>query len=109
GDSEPMRMVKALGQRAAKSSIPVLITGESGVGKEVIARALHGASDRAGKPFIAVNCAAIPADLMEAELFGVEKGAYTGAHHARAGCFERAHGGTLFLDEVGDLPLAAQV
>ncbi|MBN9480442.1 MAG: sigma-54-dependent Fis family transcriptional regulator, partial [Bordetella sp.] len=80
GDSEPMRMVKALGQRAAKSSIPVLITGESGVGKEVIARALHGASERAGKPFVAVNCGALPANLVESILFGHEKGAFTGAH-----------------------------
>jgi transcriptional regulator with PAS, ATPase and Fis domain len=79
------------------------------VGKEVFARWLHDNSSRSKGPFIAVNCAAIPAELIEAELFGVEKGAYTGAHHARAGRFERASGGTLFLDEVGDLPLSAQV
>lgn len=109
GDSEPMRMVKALGQRAAKSSIPVLITGESGVGKEVIARALHGASDRAGKPFVAVNCGALPANLVESILFGHEKGAFTGATNAKAGWFEAANGGTLFLDEIGDLPLNMQV
>ena len=80
----------------------------TGVGKERFARALHEHSDRATGPFVAVNCAALPAELIEAELFGVEKGAYTGAHAARAGRFERAEGGTLFLDEVGDLPLAAQ-
>ncbi|HET7837681.1 MAG TPA: sigma 54-interacting transcriptional regulator, partial [Variovorax sp.] len=83
--------------------------GETGVGKELFARWLHDNGPRAKQPFIAVNCAAIPAELIEAELFGVEKGAYTGAHHARAGRFERAHGGTLFLDEAGDLPLATQV
>jgi len=109
GDSAPMRMVKALGQRAAKSSIPVLITGESGVGKEVIARALHGASDRAGKPFIAVNCGALPANLVESILFGHEKGAFTGAHEKHAGKFVEANGGTLFLDEIGELPLDMQV
>lgn len=109
GDSEPMRMVKALGQRAAKSSIPVLITGESGVGKEVIARALHGASERAGKPFVAVNCGALPANLVESILFGHEKGAFTGAHEKHAGKFVEANGGTLFLDEIGELPLDMQV
>lgn len=109
GDSEPMRMVKALGQRAAKSSIPVLITGESGVGKEVIARALHGASDRAGKPFVAVNCGALPVNLVESILFGHEKGAFTGAHEKHAGKFVEANGGTLFLDEIGELPLDMQV
>ena len=109
GDSESMRMVKALGQRAAKSSIPVLITGESGVGKEVIARALHGASDRAGKPFVAVNCGALPANLVESILFGHEKGAFTGAHEKHAGKFVEANGGTLFLDEIGELPLDMQV
>ena len=109
GDSEPMRMVKALGQRAAKSSIPVLITGESGVGKEVIARALHGASDRAGKPFVAVNCGALPANLVESILFGHEKGAFTGAVEKTLGKFREADGGTLFLDEIGELPLDMQV
>src|SRR5690606_30809955 len=93
----------------AKSSIPVLITGESGVGKEVIARALHGASDRAGKPFIAVNCGALPANLIESILFGHEKGAFTGAHEKHAGKFVEANGGTLFLDEIGELPLDMQV
>ncbi|WP_313453859.1 sigma-54 dependent transcriptional regulator, partial [Brevundimonas sp.] len=109
GDSAPMRLVKALGARAAKSSIPVLITGESGVGKEVIARALHGASDRAGKPFVAVNCGALPANLAESILFGHEKGAFTGAVEKTLGKFREADGGTLFLDEIGELPLDMQV
>jgi DNA-binding NtrC family response regulator len=109
GTSPPMRMVKSLGARAAKSSIPVLITGESGVGKEVIARALHGASDRAGKPFVAVNCGALPANLIESILFGHEKGAFTGAHDKHLGKFQEANGGTLFLDEIGELPLDMQV
>ena len=109
GDSAPMRMVKALGARAAKSSIPVLITGESGVGKEVIARALHGAGDRAGKPFVAVNCGALPANLAESILFGHEKGAFTGAVDKTLGKFCEADGGTLFLDEIGELPLDLQV
>ena len=109
GDSPAMRMVKALGARAAKSSIPVLITGESGVGKEVIARALHGASDRAGKPFVAVNCGALPSNLIESILFGHEKGAFTGAVDKTLGKFREADGGTLFLDEIGELPLDMQV
>jgi len=109
GDGPAMRMVKALGARAAKSSIPVLITGESGVGKEVIARALHGASDRAGKPFVAVNCGALPANLIESILFGHEKGAFTGAVDKTLGKFREADGGTLFLDEIGELPLDMQV
>ena len=94
--------------RAAGTQVTVLLTGETGVGKERFARALHQHSDRAAGPFVAVNCAALPAELIEAELFGVEKGAFTGAHAARAGRFERADGGTLFLDEVGDLPMPAQ-
>ena len=109
GQSAPMRMVKSLGARAAKSSIPVLITGESGVGKEVIARALHGASDRSGKPFVAVNCGALPSNLIESILFGHEKGAFTGAHDKHLGKFQEANGGTLFLDEIGELPLDMQV
>ena len=109
GDSAPMRMVKALGARAAKSSIPVLITGESGVGKEVIARALHGAGDRADNPFVAVNCGALPANLAESILFGHEKGAFTGAVDKTLGKFREADGGTLFLDEIGELPLDLQV
>jgi DNA-binding NtrC family response regulator len=109
GNSAPMRMVKALGERAAKSSIPVLILGESGVGKELIARAVHGASDRAGKPFVAVNCGALPENLVESILFGHEKGSFTGAHEKHLGKFLEANGGTLFLDEVGELPLDMQV
>jgi DNA-binding NtrC family response regulator len=94
--------------QAANSQITVLLLGETGVGKEVFARTLHERSARCKASFVAINCAAIPADLVEAELFGVEKGAYTGALASRAGRFERADGGTLFLDEIGDLPLAAQ-
>jgi DNA-binding NtrC family response regulator len=109
GTSAPMMQVKALGQRAAKSSIPVLVLGESGVGKELIARAVHGASERAGRPFVAVNCGAIPENLVESILFGHEKGAFTGAHDKHAGKFLEASGGTLFLDEVGELPLDMQV
>src|SRR5438105_5002023 len=109
GVSPPMVMVKRLGERAAKSSIPILITGESGVGKEVIARAVHGSSERAGKPFVAVNCGAIPENLVESILFGHEKGSFTGAHDKHLGKFQEANGGTLFLDEVGELPLDVQV
>ena len=94
--------------RAAASQITVLLLGETGVGKEMFARALHQLGPRRERPFVAVNCAAIPNDLLEAELFGVERGAYTGALVAREGRFERADGGTLFLDEVGDLPAPAQ-
>lgn len=109
GTSPAMQLVKRMGQRAAQSNIPVLITGESGVGKEVIARALHGASDRAGKPFVAVNCGALPANLVESILFGHEKGSFTGATDKHLGKFKEADGGTLFLDEVGELPLDMQV
>ncbi|MBO6548309.1 MAG: sigma-54-dependent Fis family transcriptional regulator [Rhizobiales bacterium] len=98
-----------LGRRAASSNIPVLIEGESGVGKEMIARAIQGESERQGKPFITVNCGAIPENLIESILFGHEKGAFTGATEKRTGKFEEANGGTLFLDEVGELPLDAQV
>lgn len=109
GGSPAMLMVKRMGERAAKSSIPILITGESGVGKEVIARAVHGSSDRAGKPFVAVNCGAIPENLVESILFGHEKGSFTGASDKHLGKFQEANGGTLFLDEVGELPLDVQV
>jgi DNA-binding NtrC family response regulator len=109
GTSPAMTMVKRIGERAAKSSIPVLITGESGVGKELIARAVHGSSDRAGKPFVAVNCGAIPENLVESILFGHEKGSFTGASDKHSGKFKEADGGTLFLDEVGELPLDVQV
>ncbi|HVY42747.1 MAG TPA: sigma-54 dependent transcriptional regulator [Hyphomicrobiaceae bacterium] len=106
---ESMQRVIALGRRAAASHIPVLIEGESGVGKELIARAIQGESDRAGKPFITVNCGAIPENLVESILFGHEKGSFTGAADKRIGKFQEADGGTLFLDEVGELPLDAQV
>ena len=104
-----MQQVIRLGQRAAASDIPVLILGESGVGKEVIARCIQGASDRSGKPFISVNCGAIPENLVESILFGHEKGAFTGAVSRSPGKFVEADGGTLFLDEVGELPLDMQV
>ena len=109
GASPPMQMVKRLGERAAKSSIPILILGESGVGKEVIARAVHGASERSGKPFVAVNCGALPDNLVESILFGHEKGSFTGASDKHLGKFQEASGGTLFLDEIGELPLDMQV
>ena len=108
-DAPPMRQVMRLGARAATSDIPVLILGESGVGKEVLARCIQGASDRAGKPFISVNCGAIPENLVESILFGHEKGAFTGAISRSPGKFVEADGGTLFLDEVGELPLDIQV
>ena len=107
--SEPMVRVLNLGQRAAKSNIPILIEGESGVGKELIAKAIQNASDRSSKPFITVNCGAIPDNLVESILFGHEKGAFTGANEKHTGKFVEANGGTLFLDEVGELPLETQV
>ena len=106
---EAMRRVIALGHRAAASNIPVLIEGESGVGKELIARAIQGESERRSRPFITVNCGAIPENLVESILFGHEKGSFTGAVDKRIGKFQEADGGTLFLDEVGELPLDAQV
>ncbi|MDT3677204.1 MAG: sigma 54-interacting transcriptional regulator [Burkholderiaceae bacterium] len=108
GTAPAFRKAFELLRTAAGSRIAVLLLGETGVGKELFARALHRMSDRRAKPFVALNCAAMPNDLVESELFGVEKGAYTGAQVARAGRFERADGGTLFLDEIGDLPLPAQ-
>jgi DNA-binding NtrC family response regulator len=107
--SEDMERVIRLGERAAKSTIPVLLEGESGVGKELIARAIQGSSERRGKPFVTVNCGALPEHLVESILFGHEKGAFTGATDKHAGKFAEAHGGTLFLDEVGELPPEAQV
>lgn len=107
--SEAMAGVLRTAQKAASSTIPVLIEGESGVGKELFARAIHGSSERKAKPFVAVNCGAIPDNLVESILFGHEKGAFTGATERHQGKFVEAHGGTLFLDEVGELPLATQV
>lgn len=109
GDSPAMQAVRATIVRVARTMAPVLVSGESGTGKELIARALHACSHRAGGPFIAVNCGAIPADLLESELFGHRRGAFTGAHSDRPGLFQAAAGGTLFLDEVSDLPLPMQV
>ncbi len=106
---EAMKRTVAKAHRLALREVPVLIQGESGTGKELFARAIHQASPRNGKPFVAVNCGAIPQELVDAELFGHEKGAFTGAAIARAGHFESADGGTLFLDEIGELPLASQV
>jgi len=107
--SPEMARVIRLGERSAHSTIPVLIEGESGVGKEIVARAIQGASDRRGKPFITVNCGALPANLVESILFGHEKGAFTGATEKHVGKFVEANGGTLFLDEIGELPLDLQV
>ncbi len=104
-----MGPVVRMGKRAAASNIPVLITGESGVGKELLARAIQGASERAGRPFVTVNCGAIPENLVESILFGHAKGSFTGATDNHAGKFAEANGGTLFLDEVGELPLDMQV
>jgi len=108
GRSPKFLEVRKLLAKAAESRVTVLLLGETGVGKDMFAKALHEGSPRRDKPFVAVNCAAIPGDLIEAELFGVEKGAYTGADQSRPGRFERAHGGTLFLDEVGELSPQAQ-
>src|SRR5262249_3730767 len=108
GCSPAMREVyKAIG-RVAAQDVPVLITGESGTGKELVARAIYQPSRRPGSPFLALNCAAIPETLLESELFGHERGAFTGAERRRIGKFEQCDGGTLFLDEVGDMPPAVQ-
>lgn len=107
--SHPMQRVVARAQQVASREVPVLIEGESGTGKELFAKAIHQASHRTGKPFVAVNCGAIPSELIEGELFGYKKGAFTGAVENRPGYFEVAHEGTLFLDEIGELPLVAQV
>ena len=109
GNGEAAKELLQKLQAAAKSDTSVLITGETGTGKEMVARSLHRLSSRRDKPFIALNCAALPLDLIEAELFGVEKGAFSGAEQQRAGHFESAHGGTIFLDEIGELPLEMQV
>jgi two-component system, NtrC family, response regulator AtoC len=98
---------KAIGRVAARN-VPVLITGESGTGKELVARAIYQHGPRAKAPFLALDCAAIPENLLESELFGHEKGTFTGAERRRIGKFEQCHGGTLFLDEIGDMPLTSQ-
>ena len=108
GASKKMQEVFALIERVATSNVSVLITGESGTGKELVARTLHDLSPRRLKPFVAVNCAAIPETLIESEIFGHEKGAFTGAIERRAGCFELAEDGTLLLDEIGEMPVATQ-
>jgi transcriptional regulator with PAS, ATPase and Fis domain len=109
GTSRPVRTVISRIAKVAPTDSTVLVTGESGTGKELIARAIHKRSKRAGKPFIAFNCAGIPSTLIASELFGYEKGAFTGAQQRRPGRFELAEGGTIFLDEVGDLPAETQI
>lgn len=109
GQSPSIDRVRHLIAQVAKTDATVLILGESGTGKELASKALHALSHRANKTFVAVNCGAIPAELLESELFGHEKGAFTGAHASRQGRFEQAQGGTLFLDEIGDMPLNMQV
>ncbi len=108
GKSAAMQQVFKMIGRVSHSDAPVMITGESGTGKELVARAIHHYSQRSGKSFVAINCAAIPEQLLESELFGHEKGSFTGATGQRLGRFEQGHGGTLFLDEIGDMPLALQ-
>ncbi|MBN2370524.1 MAG: sigma-54-dependent Fis family transcriptional regulator [Vicinamibacteria bacterium] len=108
GDSAPMLALRALIERAAPSDVSILVLGENGTGKELVARAIHELSSRHDQPFVKMNCAAVPADLIESELFGHEKGAFTGAVAQRRGRFDQADGGTLFLDEIGDMSLAMQ-
>ena len=108
GESEAIRKVKEMIDKVARTDARVLITGSNGTGKELVARWLHEKSNRADGPFVEVNCAAIPSELIESELFGHEKGAFTSAHKQRKGKFEQANGGTIFLDEIGDMSLAAQ-
>ncbi len=108
GESVAMRLVKERIIKVARSMAPILVTGESGTGKEMVANAIHANSHRTGGAWVAVNCSAIPENLLETEFFGAKKGAYTGSHQDRDGFFQAARGGTLFLDEIGDLPLAMQ-
>src|SRR5690349_19671396 len=108
GGSKPMQEVMRIVEMAAPSSASVLITGETGSGKEIVARTIHKLSPRAGGPFVAINCSAIPESLMESEIFGHERGAFTGAAERRIGCFELADGGTLLLDEIGEMPAPTQ-
>ncbi|MFZ2652368.1 MAG: sigma-54 dependent transcriptional regulator, partial [Burkholderiaceae bacterium] len=108
GRSAAMEQVRNLIEKVARSMAPVLVSGESGTGKELVARSIHEVSVRSSQPFIAVNCSAIPEQLLEAEFFGYRKGAFTGAAEDRDGFFQAASGGTLFLDEIGDLPLSMQ-
>src|SRR5208282_83154 len=108
GGSREMQEVMRQVEMAAPSTASVLITGETGSGKEMVARSIHMLSPRVGRPFIAINCSAIPESLMESEIFGHEKGAFTGAAERRIGCFELAHGGTLLLDEIGEMPPQTQ-
>jgi two-component system response regulator PilR (NtrC family) len=109
GDSQPMRNLRKQIDKLARSQAPVYISGESGSGKELVARLIHEQGPRASQPFVAVNCGAIPSELMESEFFGHRKGSFTGAVEDKPGLFQAAHGGTLFLDEVADLPLSMQV
>ena len=106
--SPPMRSIRTLVENVADTDVTVLIRGESGVGKDLVARAIHAASARRAGPFVKVNCAAIPAGLLESELFGHEKGAFTGAHRRKPGQFEYADKGTIYLDEIAELPLVLQ-
>ena len=108
GNAKPMQEVMRVVEQVAPSSASVLITGETGSGKEILARTLHQLSPRADRPFVAINCSAIPESLMESEIFGHEKGAFTGAAERRIGCFELADGGTLLLDEIGEMPAPTQ-
>ena len=108
GESEPIQRVREMIEKVAPTDARVLITGANGTGKEVVARLIHAESNRASQPLVEVNCAAIPSELIESELFGHVKGSFTGAIKDKTGKFEQADGGTLFLDEIGDMSLAAQ-
>src|SRR5512134_4013851 len=109
GDSVEIQKIVEVIRQVAPTDITVLITGESGTGKEVVAKAIHAAGSRNRKPLVTVNCGAIPEGIIESELFGHERGSFTGASEQRKGYFEMADGGTIFLDEIGELPLSAQV